>query len=65
MPLIEKSHVVYSKFYTRSRRNVGGVGGGMDPIDLAKDRDTWCVARSLNYDSWSHFSLPLDVFYHL
>ena len=37
----------------------------MDVIDLAKYRDTWCVASSYSYDLWSHFLLPLDVLYHL
>jgi len=29
---------------------MGVAEGGMDPIDLAKDRDTCSVAFGLNYD---------------
>jgi hypothetical protein len=31
----------------------------MDPIDLAKESDTWCMAFSLNYGLWSHFFVAL------
>ena len=35
----------------------------MDPIDLAKEHMVCGLHH--NYDLWSHFSLPLDVVYHL
>ena len=39
--------------------------GVMDPIYLSNNRDTLRVVTSLGYDLWSHFSMPLDVFYNL
>jgi len=61
MPLIKKSHVVYSKFLLMVVKNLW-VGGKVS-IALAKSRET-CVASSLNYDSWSHFrclSMPFII----
>jgi hypothetical protein len=50
-PFSKKDHVVYSNF-TDLRKEIFPVGGRMDLIHLAKDRDTLCVASSDSYDSW-------------
>jgi len=49
IPLIKKSHVVYSKFPSLFENKLKWQGVvGMGPIEPAKDRETWCVVSSLS-----------------
>jgi len=53
MPFMKKNHVVYCRFPSLFEMKLKVWGEGcMGSIDLAKDRETWCVVSSLSYDSW-------------